>query len=311
MIEGQEGVTWEQWLALALACEEHGFEGLFRSDHYAPIGSPPDGGSLDAWTSLAGLATATERIRLGTLVSPVTFRHPSVLAKIAATADHVSGGRVELGMGAGWFDRDHTTYGFPFPSDGERMSMLAEQLEIVHRSWKEKEFSFHGRHYRLERCRAEPKPVQQPHPPVILGGKAGPVAVRLAARWADEYNTISASVGECARRRSRLAEACEREGRDPATLRFSLMTGCVVGTDRSEVLARVGRLLSRTGGSDDVEGFVRARGEEWVIGTVDQVVDRLGELSEAEVDRVMLQHLLHDDLEMVGLVGREVVSAVG
>src|SRR5438309_1715829 len=128
MVEGQEGVTWEQWLALALACEEHGLEGLFRSDHYAPIGGPPDAGSHDAWTTLAALAARTERIRLGTLVSPVTFRHPSVLAKSTVTADHVSGGRIELGMGAGWYHEDHARFGFPFPETRTRMRMLAEPL---------------------------------------------------------------------------------------------------------------------------------------------------------------------------------------
>src|SRR5438552_16422605 len=144
MIEGQEDVTWDQWLALALACEEHGLDGLFRSDHYAPIGSGPDSGSLDAWAVLTALAARTERIRLGTLVSPVTFRHPSVLSKMAVTADHASGGRIELGMGAGWFEREHRAYGFDYPPNRERLERLAEQIEIVHRLWDrdEPEVSF-------------------------------------------------------------------------------------------------------------------------------------------------------------------------
>src|SRR5438477_3441110 len=142
MIEGQEGVTWEQWTALAAACEEHGLDGLFRSDHYAPIGSPPGTGSLDAWATLAAIAATTERIRLGTLVSPVTFRHPSVLAKMAVTVDHASDGRIEVGVGAGWYHNDHTGYGFPFADTRTRMEILAEQLEILHRSFKEESFSF-------------------------------------------------------------------------------------------------------------------------------------------------------------------------
>src|SRR5919108_368204 len=133
MIEGQEGVGWDDWVALARACEEHGLEGLFRSDHYTSAMSSGPGGSLDAWASLAALAPLTERIRLGTLVSPVTFRHPSVLAKSALVVDHASGGRVEVGMGGGWMDREHLAYGFPFPAVSERMTMLAEQVEIVHR----------------------------------------------------------------------------------------------------------------------------------------------------------------------------------
>jgi alkanesulfonate monooxygenase SsuD/methylene tetrahydromethanopterin reductase-like flavin-dependent oxidoreductase (luciferase family) len=135
MIEGQEDVTWDQWLALAAACDEHGFEALFRSDHYVSFGHPGEWGSLDAWTTLAALAPHTERIRLGALVSPVTFRHPSVLAKSVVTADHASGGRVELGMGAGWFEEEHRAFGFPFPETSERWSVLEEQVEIVHRLW--------------------------------------------------------------------------------------------------------------------------------------------------------------------------------
>src|SRR5919106_4186917 len=158
MIEGQEDVTWDQWLALAAAWEEHGLEGLFRSDHYESVMGMRERGSLDAWTTLAALAARTSRIRLGTLVSPVTFRHPSVLAKSVVTVDHVSGGRVELGMGAGWMEKEHSGYGFPFPDTPTRMEMLAEQAEIVVRQWTEDEFSFEGRHYRLEGCTAEPKP---------------------------------------------------------------------------------------------------------------------------------------------------------
>src|SRR5712691_11317691 len=272
MIEGQEGVTWEQWLALALACEEHGLDGLFRSDHYAPIAGGPERGSLDAWAVLTALAARTERIRLGTLVSPVTFRHPSVLAKMAVTADHTSGGRIEVGMGAGWYHADHDRYGFPFPDSPTRFRMLAEQLEIVHRQWSEEEFSFEGEHYRLDACRAEPKPLQQPHPPVIVGGAAGPTSARLAARWADEYNTVFAPPQECARRRQVVAEAWERADRDPVTLRFSLMTGCVVGTDRDELLERAGRVQERRRRTDDGAELLREVGDSWIAGTVDEVV---------------------------------------
>src|ERR671932_670680 len=149
MIEGQEGVTWEQWLALARACAESGIDTLFRSDHYVSQGDPESWGSLDAWTTIAALAAATTTLRFGTLVSPVTFRHPSLLAKAVATADHVSGGRVELGMGAGWMAEEHEAYGFRFPETRERMELLAEQLEIVVRQWTEERFDFDGKRYRL------------------------------------------------------------------------------------------------------------------------------------------------------------------
>jgi F420-dependent oxidoreductase-like protein len=306
MIEGQEGVSWEQWLALARACEESGVEGLFRSDHYASVFDVSGRGSLDAWATLAGLAAATERIRLGTMVSPATFRHPSVLARMAATVDHVSGGRVELGLGAGWNVREHEAYGFPFPELGGRMELLAEQLEIVHRQWTEEEFSFAGRHYRLERCRAEPKPLQRPHPPLIVGGSAGPLSAGLAASWADEYNTIFASPELCRERRAQVVGACERAGREQIV--FSLMTACVVGEGPRDVLDRARRRLERSGRDGDPVALLGD--EDKVVGTVDEVVARLRAYGEAGVDRVFLQHLDHEDVEMVSLIGREVVPAV-
>ncbi len=192
MIEGQEGVTWEQWVALARACEQHGFEGLFRSDHYLAFARQNERGALDPWATISALAAVTDRIRLGTMVSPVTFRHPANLAKLVVTADHVSGGRVELGMGAGWFEEEHRAFGFPFPDTRERMDMLAEQVEIVHGLWggEGDVFSFAGKHYRLDACPALPKPFQDPHPPLIMGGRAGPRSAALAARWADEYDVV-------------------------------------------------------------------------------------------------------------------------
>jgi F420-dependent oxidoreductase-like protein len=306
MIEGQEGVTWDQWLALALACEEHGLEGLFRSDHYAPIGSPPGTGSLDAWATLAALGTRTDRIRLGTLVSPATFRHPSVLAKMAVTADHASGGRIELGIGAGWFPNDHFTYGFPFHDTKERMQMLAEQLEIVHRSFREEAFSFKGEHYTLEDCRAEPKPLQRPHLPVIVGGRGGPKSLALSARWGDEYNTVFSGPERCTEVRDGLLRAFETEERDPGEAHLSLMTGAVIGEDREALLRRASALAEKRGGGD-AEAFLSSAGAEWIAGTVDLALEKLEALGAAGVERVMLQHLSHEDVEMVALIGREIV----
>jgi F420-dependent oxidoreductase-like protein len=272
MIEGKEDVTWEQWVALGEACEEHGIEALFRSDHYLSVEGRTERGSLDAWTTIAALAARTERLRLGTLVSPVTFRHPSLLAKAVVTADHISGGRVELGMGAGWHQAEHDAYGFPFPSTRERMGMLEEQLEIVHRSWSEEGFSFQGRHYRMEKNPALPKPLQQPHPPLLIGGRGGQRSLRLAARWADEYNTLFVSPEECRKVRARLEEAWEREGRDRPVLSVML---------------------------------------RWIGGSPDSVAARLRRYSEAGVDRVMLQQLRHEDIDSVATLGREVLPALG
>ena len=305
MIEGQEGVSWDDWLALARACEEHGLEGLFRSDHYQSVFDVSGRGSLDAWATLAGLAAVTERIRLGTMVSPATFRRPSVLSRMVTTVDHISGGRVELGLGAGWNQAEHDAHGFPFPGLDERMELLEEQLEIVHRQWREEEFSFQGRHYRLERCRAEPKPLQRPRPPVVMGGGAGPRVARLAARWADEYNTPFASVEQCRERRASIVQACEREGRQP--IPFSLMAACCVGRDESEALERSRRRLERSGRDDDPAVLLQQ--DNVLVGTVDHVVARLREYAEAGVERVFLQHLDHTDLEMVRLIGDAIVPA--
>jgi F420-dependent oxidoreductase-like protein len=307
MIEGQEDVTWDQWLALAGACEAHGLEGLFRSDHYESVMGMRERGSLDAWTTLAGLAARTSRIRLGALVSPATFRHPSVLARSVVTVDHISGGRAELGLGAGWHEGEHRAHGFEFPATPVRMERLAEQLEIVTRSWTEDAFSFQGRHYQVQDLRALPKPVQRPRPTLLVGGAAGPKSLALAARWADEYNTVGVPLEELAERRRRLEEAWREAGRDPETARLSLMTTCVVGRDRAEVAERVGRVLAVTGSHDSVAEVVDAR-PNWLLGTVDQVAERLRELAAAGVRRVMCQHLDHADTEMVAVLGEVAAS---
>jgi len=309
MIEGQEGVNWGQWIALAKACEANGFAGLFRSDHYVSFGHPAEWGSLDAWATLAALGPVTERIRLGTLVSPASFRHPSILAKSVVTADFASGGRVELGMGAGWFEGEHRAYGFPFLTDRERFDVLEEQVEIVHRLWDrdEDEVSFEGHHYRLESCYGLPKPLQDPHPPLILGGGAGPRAARLAAQWADEYNTFSADPSECKKRRDSLSRACEAAGRDPTSMRFSIMTGTLVGADQAELLSRASLLMARRGQDGDPKAFVDDWKQNRTAGTPSEVLDRLAGYAGAGASRMMLQHLLHDDLDAVELIGREII----
>ena len=308
MIEGQEDVTWEQWKALAAACEEHGFEGLFRSDHYLSVEGKTERGSLDAWTTLGALAALTSRIRLGTLVSPATFRHPSVLAKAAATVDHVSGGRVELGVVAGWLEAEHRAYGFAFPDLRTRMDVMAEQLEIVARSWQEERFSFGGEHYRIEYLNALPKPVQRPRPPIIVGGRGGPRALRLAARWADEYNTFSASPDDIRERRDAFAEAWREAGRDPDAFRFSAMATVLVGADESDLRDRAARLAERRG--QDTDSLLQGLRGYGVVGTLDEAAERLLELERAGAQRVMLQHHLHDDFDAVALMGRELIGRV-
>jgi alkanesulfonate monooxygenase SsuD/methylene tetrahydromethanopterin reductase-like flavin-dependent oxidoreductase (luciferase family) len=249
---------------------------------------------------------AGSRVRLGTLVSPATFRHPSLLAKLVTTADQISGGRIELGLGAGWHEREHEAYGFPFPPTRVRMDVLEEQLQVVLGNWGEARFSFAGEHYTLRELDAQPKPLQRPHPPLIIGGVAGPRSAALAARFADEYNTVFPTLDDVAQRGARIAEACERAGRDPIPL--SVMTCVIVGADAAELDERVRRVGELRG--DDPGALLAEPPPGWIVGTVEQVAEQFARLREARVRRVMCQHLLHDDLEAVKLLGRELAPAL-
>jgi len=281
MVEGQEGVTWEQWVALARAAEDAGLDALFRSDHFRSIVRGEPAGALEAWATLAGLAAVTERIRLGTLVSPVTFRRVSVLAKVVTTVDHISNGRVELGLGAGWYEAEHDAYGLRFPPLRERLDELDRQLPELIREWTDDDA-------------IQPKPVQKPRPPLIVGGSAKPRTVRAAVAWADEYNTVWPTVDEARERRRAVDDAAREAGREP--LRFSMMTGCVIGRDAAEVRERLAAFKA-------VSGNDRPQ----LAGTVDEVAEQLRAYEEAGVERVMLQHLVHEDVDMVHVLG-ELVS---
>jgi F420-dependent oxidoreductase-like protein len=298
MIEGQEDVTWEDWVALAEACERLGFEALFRSDHYGSVEGDESRGSLDAWATTNALAALTSRLRLGTLVSPATFRHPSVLAKNAVTADHISGGRIELGIGTGWNEREHRAYGFEFPPLRARMDRLAEQLEIIRGSWSSGPFDFAGEHWTVESLDARPKPVQDPLP-IVMGGAAAPRGAALAARFAADYNVVHATPEDAREAGERLDAACEQAGRDPATLTHSLMHGILIGAGEDELRARAGEL-----GVDLAETR-----RDWLAGTPAEVIERLGEYEAVGIERVMLQHLAHRDIAALELVAAEVVPA--
>jgi F420-dependent oxidoreductase-like protein len=309
MIEGQEGVTWDDWVRIARLAEANGFEGLFRSDHYNAI-IRPRADALDAWTTLAGLATQTERLRLGTLVSPATFRHPSVLARMAATVDHISKGRVEVGMGSGWYEREHVENGFLFLDGRRRFELLAEQVAIVVGSWTEEDFMFDGQEYSLRGQTALPRPYQRPHPPLVLGGTAKPHFAALAARYASEVNTLGAPNEELRARRRRLDEACSEIGRDPSSLAFSVMTSCFVGETEADVLDRI-RLFEANRGSDaDPVRVLEERRDRWLVGTVEQAAERIDGLRGVGVGRVFLQHLNHGDDEMVSLIGDRLIPAL-
>jgi F420-dependent oxidoreductase-like protein len=301
MIEGQEGVSWGQWCALADACEEHGIDTLFRSDHYISQSDESGNVAHDAWTTLAGLAARTTALRLGTLVSPATFRLPGLLANAVATVDHISGGRVELGLGAGWMEREHRAYGFPFPETRTRLAMFAEQLEVVHRLWSEERVDFHGAHYTLEDAPAQPKPLQRPHPPILVGGSGTRGTAEPAARFADEYNTPFASPEDFAKIRAKVQDACIDTGR---TLRYSTMTGCLIGDTRADALDRAKQLYERVPREPSFDDWLAAYSQRALVGSVDEIAERLREYERAGCERVMLQHLLHADLEPVRLIAK-------
>ncbi len=309
-IEVQEGVAWDEWVALAEACERNGVPALYCSDHYLSTADRCERGALDAWGVLCALAATTSRLRLGTLVSPASFRHPSVLAKLAITADHVSGGRVDLGMGAGWHAAEHRALGFRFDELRTRMDVFEEQVEIVSRLLGPERFSYTGAHYGYTDINARPKPVRG-RIPLILGGSAGPRSARIAARWADEYNTGAVDVEECRRRRARLDSACELAGRDPATLRLSVRIWLLTGRDEKELRDRT-RMLMRWRGArdpDELLAELRASGS-WVIGTLDAAAARLRELAAAGADRFVLALALHRDLDQLALVADELAPRV-
>jgi alkanesulfonate monooxygenase SsuD/methylene tetrahydromethanopterin reductase-like flavin-dependent oxidoreductase (luciferase family) len=300
MIEGQESVTWEEWLELANACEESPIDALFRSDHYQSVMGKAERGSLDAWATICGLAARTSTLRLGTLVSPVTFRHPSVLAKNAVTAEHISGGgRIELGMGSGWLEGEHEAYGFPFPPTGERVAMFEEQIEIVRRQWDEEPFDFEGEHYRVKGGNAQPKPISPPN--LIVGGSARPRTLAAAAKWADEYNLVMMNAEQAREAVPLVKKAWEDAGRDVPVI--SLMTHGIIGSDRVDLLERAHRVAEIRGeDASDPEAYIEGLRDNTLVGTVAEIRERLAELEEAGVERLMFQHLTHNDLDGVDLI---------
>jgi F420-dependent oxidoreductase-like protein len=302
--EPQQGASYEQLLAVARTAEECGFGAFFRSDHYLRMG-PVSGlpGPTDAWVTLAGLARDTERIRLGTLLTAATFRNPGVLAISVAEVDAMSGGRVELGLGAGWYEQEHTAYGIPFPPLGERFERLEEQLAVITGLWRTPvggEFSFSGSHYRLDASPALPKPAQAPHPPVIVGGHGPRRTPRLAARFADEYNVAFSPTDVCERQYHLVDAACEEAGRPPGTVLRSVALVVCCGANEGEVERRAARI-----GREPAE--LRANG---LAGSPAEVVDSLGRFRAVGAARVYLQVLDLDDLDHLRLIAEEVSPQV-
>ncbi|CAN5821478.1 LLM class F420-dependent oxidoreductase [soil metagenome] len=315
MSEPQQGMSYEEILALARAAEEAGFEAYFRSDHYASFPGPSGEPTTDAWATLAGLARETSRIHLGTLVSPVTFRLPGNLAKVTATVAEMSGGRVEVGVGAGWNEEEHRQLGLFFPSTRERFDMLEEQLAILHGLWTEPDgWSHEGVHWQVREAMFHPKPAApagRRHPNLIIGGDGGPRMARLAAQYADELNISSAGPANASEAFARLDAACRDAGRDPAEVTRSATTGVLVGSDEAELRQRLTQLMRALGQAEDADAdaWLAERRPRWIMGTPDEARERVAAMEAAGVQRLMLQTFLPRDLEMVRLLGEVLLSA--
>ena len=296
--EPQQGATYDELLRVAKATEALGFDAFFRSDHYLKMGDVSGlPGPTDAWITLAGLARETSRIRLGTLVSPVTFRAPGVLAISVAQVDAMSGGRVELGLGAGWFDAEHAAYGIDYPDTAERFDRLVEQVQIVDGLWTTpvgSTFDFEGKHYRLADSPALPKPAQSPRPPLILGGAGKKRGAELAAQYADEFNVAFRGLDETRTILDRVSAAAQARGRE--LVRSAAQIVCV-GRDDAEI-ARRAEAIGRT---------VADLRDNGLTGTPAQVVDQIGQFGQLDVTRLYLQVLDLADLDHLELIAAEVM----
>ncbi|MFS3130504.1 LLM class F420-dependent oxidoreductase [Nocardioides sp. Bht2] len=298
--EPQQGATYDDLLAVAQAAESLGFGAFFRSDHYLGMGTDGLPGPSDAWTTLAGLARDTETIRLGTMMTSATFRHPGVLAIQVANVDQMSGGRIELGIGAGWFEAEHTQYGIPFPSTKERFDRFSEQLAVITGLWRTplgERYDFAGEHYTLTDSLALPKPVQDPHPPVLIGGLGKKRTPALAARYADEFNLPFVSLETTRDQFARVRAACTEIGRDPDELIWSNALVVCVGRDEAEIARRAGRI-----GREVAE--LRENG---LAGTPAEVVEKINAYAAAGAQRIYLQVLDLADLEHLELIATEVM----
>ena len=302
-IEPQFGASYEQQVRMAQAAESAGFDGFFRSDHFLTMGGDGLPGPTDSWVTLGGLARETERLRLGTLVTSATFRNPGVLAIQVAQVDAMSGGRVELGLGAGWYDAEHSAYGIPFPPLGERFERLEEHYAILTGLWgtpQDETFTFDGIHYHLKDSPALPKPVQRPHPPLIVGGGGPRRTPRLAATYGSEFNLPFSSVTDTAAQYQRVRAACVARGRDPVTLRLSVAQTVCCGTNENEVERRASNIGRK---ADELRAY-------GVAGTPDEVVARLRAFADIGAETIYLQVLDLNDFEHIDLLADEVLPQV-
>jgi len=307
MIEGQEGLTWERWQRLARAAEDFGYESLFRSDHVTGLFGSSERPSLDTWTSITWLATATTRIRFGSLVCPLTFYHPALLAKRAAAVDVLSGGRLDLGIGAGWHEGEHRMFGIPFPPVKERLDRLECGARAIRALWEGKPVTLEQPYYPLVAAESYPRPARG-RLPLVIGGRGERRTLKIVAEHADEWNITRVTREEYAAKAQVLERHCRMVGRDPASIRRSLMMPVVIGASRTEIDARLARIIQIFPRVPQDEAGWRSAG--FLYGTPGEIVRDLAAWQRAGLSRVMLQMLDMDDLAAIELIGREVVPAL-
>ena len=308
MTEPQQGLSYDEIVALARTAEDGGLEAFFRSDHYASFPGGAGKPTTDAWTTLAGLARETSTIRLGVLVSPVTFRLPGQLAKVIQTVDEMSDGRVEAGFGAGWNDAEHAQLGLRFPPVGERFDMLEEQMAVIHGLWTEPDgWSFEGEYWQVRGSKRHGNVARggRRHPHIIFGGKGGRRLAGLVARYGDEFNLSPGNLDAAPQAYANIRAACSEIGRDPDELVYSVMTNVVVAETEADLRTRIGDLLDIVGESAaDPEAWIAERRGRLIMGTPEQALERVRAFEAAGTQRIMLQDLLPRDLEHVRLMGR-------
>jgi len=321
MLESQQGLSYDDHVAIAKRADANGIEALFRADHFQSFPGPAGQPTTDAWTVMAGLARDTDRIGLGVLVSPVTFRHAGTFAKVVTTVDEMSGGRIEVGVGAGWNEVEHRQLGLAFPPITERADLMEDQLAILHGLWGEPDgWSYDGHQVSILEADFHPKPVDVPgrprtsiggaRPRLLVGGSGSPRSYRLAARYADEFNLSSSGPARAREVFASVDAACVAIGRDPATLAHSTMAGVLIGRDDVEMAGRLAAATAAFGAGDDDRAWLEERLERWITGTPEQAREAVRRFAATGVERIMLQDFLPWDLDMIDVMGEVLVGHV-
>ncbi len=300
-LEGQNGLTWPRWQRIAAASEDLGYAGLYRSDHFTNA-NPPDKESLELWVSLAWLASHTERIEFGPVVSPISFRHPAFTARMAAAVDDLSGGRLSLGLGAGWQEREHNNYGFELLSKSERFDRFEEGVEVINSLLSSDDpIDFSGQYFQIEEGILLPRPQRPGGPPIMIGGNGRKRTLPIAARYAREWNALMATPDRFVELNQYMDILLREQSRDIKEVRRSMMVGCIFGRNKNQLEERV---AARTKGERTADDL-RARGV--VVGTSNQMVDQISQLEEAGVQRLMLQWLDLDDIDGLEAIATNVL----